>query len=78
MDWLEAHAERPGTLTVRARGRTFHVPIARFDNRIDKTSFLRNDRAAWRPEEVRAVHEGLREALEKLAANRAPKTAGAP
>jgi hypothetical protein len=70
MDWLEAAAERPGTVTVRAHGRTFHLPVVRFDNRVDRTSFVRNPRAAWRAEEVRLLHEGLRSALEKLA--RAP------
>jgi len=71
MDWLEAHSERAGTLAVRAHGRTFHLPIARFDNRVDKTSFVRADRAAWRAEDVRALHAGLKGALDKLAA--APK-----
>ncbi len=69
MDWLEANAERPGTVTVRAHGRTFHIPIARFDNRADKTSFIRNDRSNWRPDEIRAVHEGLKAALDRLAAH---------
>ncbi|MDD5656080.1 MAG: hypothetical protein PHF00_02365 [Elusimicrobia bacterium] len=67
MDWLLGNSERPGTVTVKARGRTFHLPAARFDNRADKTSFLRGQPSAWRPEQVRAVHEGLREALDRLA-----------
>ncbi len=70
MTWLEEHSDRPGTVAVAAHGRTFHVPVGRFDNRVDKTSFLRNDRAAWRPDEVRAVHEGLRGALDRIAAAR--------
>jgi hypothetical protein len=71
MDWLEQSARRPGTVTVEARGRTYDVPIARFDNRADKTSFLRADPALWAPGDVRAVHEGLRGALERLARARA-------
>lgn len=70
MDWLEAHAARPGTVAVRAHGRSFDLPIARFDNRVDKTSFIRKNPAAWKPDEVRAVHEGLARALERLAAAR--------
>jgi hypothetical protein len=70
MDHLEATAEQPGTVTVKAHGRTFHVPIARFDNRKDKTTFIRKARADWAPDEIKAVHEGLRSALVKLAEKR--------
>jgi hypothetical protein len=68
MTWLAEHAERPGTVTVRAHGRTFHLPIARFDNRQDQTTFVRADRATWKPADVKALHEGLQGALAKLAA----------
>ncbi|MBI4678943.1 MAG: hypothetical protein HY748_15295 [Elusimicrobia bacterium] len=67
MDWLEADAERKGTVTVKAHNKTFHLPCARFDNRVDKTSFLRAEPKKWRKEDVAAVHEGLRSALSKLA-----------
>lgn len=67
MDWLESQAAKPGTIPVEAHGKTFAVPFARFDNRVDKTSFLRDDAATWNPESVRAVHEGLRGALDVLA-----------
>lgn len=68
MDWLEAHGRKPGAVTVEAHGAVYDVPIARFDNRVDKTSFLRADRAAWKKDDVAAVHAGLQGALEKLAA----------
>ncbi len=67
MSWLEEQAEKPGSVTVQAHGRTYHLPIARFDNRIDKTSFLREPQADWKPEQVEAIHEGLRKALDHLA-----------
>lgn len=69
MDWLEANAKKSGTVPVRTRGKIFHLPIARFDNRVDKTSFIRDDAEDWKPEDVQAVHEGLRGALDKLAAS---------
>jgi hypothetical protein len=68
MTWLEEHARKPGTVTVAAHGATFDVPIARFDNRVDKTSFLRAPKPEWRKEDVAAVHAGLKGALDKLAA----------
>jgi hypothetical protein len=70
MDWLEANARKKGTVAIEARGRVFDVPLARFDNRVDKTSFIRQDRSRWRAEDVRAVHQGLREALGRLASAR--------
>ena len=68
MDWLEANSGKPGMVKIDANGKSYHLPIARFDNRVDKTSFIRDDKAAWKPGDVKAVHEGLRGALDKLAA----------
>jgi hypothetical protein len=68
MDWLEAASGRPGTARIAAHGREYRIPIARFDNRVDKTSFIREERSRWRPEDVRAVHDGLKAALDALAA----------
>lgn len=67
MTWLEETSKKPGTVSIEARGRTHQLPIARFDNRVDKTSFIRNDEKSWKPEEVSAVHEGLKGALNTLA-----------
>lgn len=66
MDWLEANARKPNTIPIRH----FDVPFARFDNRVDKTSFIRDDPGSWKAEDVKAVHEGLKGALDKLAAAR--------
>jgi len=67
MDWLVQHADHPDTVRVEAHGRTWHLPVARFDNRVDKTSFVRGDQAQWREQDVRALHGGLAEALGRLA-----------
>lgn len=67
MDWLAKNTQRPGAVTITAHGRDFHLPLARFDNRVDKTSFLREEQSSWKPAQVKAVHEGLREALDHLA-----------
>jgi hypothetical protein len=66
MDWLEQNAVKNGTVRIEAWGRSYDLPIARFDNRVDKTSFIREDKSKWKPEEVRAVHEGLKSALDRL------------
>jgi hypothetical protein len=68
MAWLIEHSGRPDTVTVETRGRSHHLPVARFDNRKDKTTFVRADRASWKPEDVKALHSGLSDALGRLAA----------
>lgn len=49
------------------RARTFQIPVARFDNRADKTSFLRAPKEAWPSREVDALHAELRQAFSALA-----------
>ena len=66
IDWLQGNSPVPGTVTVEAGGRTFHLPIARFDNRQDKTTFVRDDPANWKEQDVRALHDGLKRALDEL------------
>ncbi len=67
MDWLEQHSSKPGTVEVQAHGRTWFLPVGRFDNRVDKTTFLREPPETWSEEQVRQVHEGLKVALDKMA-----------
>jgi hypothetical protein len=66
MEWLIQHSGRPDTVQIEARGRVWHLPVARFDNRKDKTTFVRADRAAWAPTDVEALHRGLAEAFGAL------------
>jgi hypothetical protein len=66
MEWLLQHSDRPDTVGVEAYGRAWHLPVARFDNRVDKTSFVRADRAQWKESDVRALHGGLSEAFGRL------------
>jgi hypothetical protein len=66
MEWLLSQSDRPGTVRVEAGGRTYYLKVARFDNRKDKTTFVRADRAAWKEEDIRALHEGLAGAFAQL------------
>jgi hypothetical protein len=67
IEWLEKHAEKPGTITVKAHSETFNLPIAKFDNRNDKTTFLRGDPNNWNAKNVELMHTEIKAALDKLA-----------
>jgi len=79
MDWLVAQSSRPDTVKVERpvealndagervyKMKTWNLPIGRFDNRVDKTSFIRNPRDQWTQEQIRGVHEGLKTAFVAL------------
>jgi hypothetical protein len=63
---LEA-SDRPDTVRIETRGKTYHLPLGRFDNRVDKTTFVRDDVSSWKPEDVEALHQGLKQAFDRLA-----------
>jgi hypothetical protein len=67
MEWLIQNSDRPDTVKLESRGKTHYLPVARFDNRKDKTTFVRADKANWKAEDVAALHSGLGGALERLA-----------
>jgi hypothetical protein len=66
MDYLEKNSEVPGTITVKVQGKNYHLPIGRFDNRVDKTSFLRVEKKDWDPKMVADVTNGIKGATDKL------------
>jgi len=67
MEWLIRNSDRPDTVRIESHGSVYHLPVARFDNRVDKTTFVRAERAAWAPADVAALHGGLAEAFGRLA-----------
>jgi hypothetical protein len=64
--WLLDHADRSGHITLAAHGRRYQIPTVRFDNRVDRTSFLRADPAAWPPAQVADLHQRLTAAFDLL------------
>ncbi|PIS47101.1 MAG: hypothetical protein COT17_05135 [Elusimicrobia bacterium CG08_land_8_20_14_0_20_51_18] len=62
MQWLYDNSRVKDTITVGK----YHVPFARFDNRVDRTSFLREDAAKWDAEKVKAVSDGIKSATDRL------------
>jgi len=66
IEYLMGQAATPDTIEIEAHGRTFVLPIGRFDNRQDKTTFVRDDESTWKEEDKQALHAGLVEAFEAL------------
>ena len=66
MAWLLQQSDRPDTVRIEAHGRTWYLPVGRFDNRVDKTTFVRADRAQWQEADVAALHGGLAGALARV------------
>ena len=66
MAYLLGQSGEPNTVVAVKGGESFRLRVGRFDNRVDKTSFVRAARQSWAPEDVRALHEGLGGALRAL------------
>lgn len=75
MAWLIAQSDRSNTVKIDRvleengawRAQSFRMPAARFDNRTDKTSFIRAGRDNWKQDDVAALHAGLKDAFTLLA-----------
>lgn len=82
MEYLIGLSDRPDTIRVERtieqrtesgvvyQNKVFYLPAARFDNRKDKTTFVRAPRDQWAADDVKALHDGLASAFQKLAAAR--------
>lgn len=66
MFYLAEKSEVEGTITVNKNGRKIHVPFAYFDNRIDKTSFLRDDVSKWDKDKVKDIRDSIKSATDRL------------
>jgi hypothetical protein len=65
--WLMEHSAEPGTVTVGAGEEAIVVPAAVFDNREDRTSFLRDPAVEWPADAVAGIHSALLDAFTGLA-----------
>ena len=66
MEYLITHSEKQNTLTVPAYGKKYYLPIGIFDNRKDKTSFLRESPEKWDPKLVDDVTAAIRTATDTM------------
>lgn len=67
MGYLIETSDRPGTVRVETRGRKFYLPVTRFDNRNDLTTFIRDDPSAWPKAKDAAIRAEMKRALDAIA-----------
>jgi hypothetical protein len=70
LTYLLEQSDRPHTLKITTRGQTYYLPVAFFDNRVDKTTFVRETSSSWKPEQIKQLHQGLAEAFAKLSSKK--------
>jgi len=66
MEYLLSISDKPNTVKIEAHGKTYYLPVARFDNRQDYTTFCRGEVAKWDPENVKKIREQLSKAFAGL------------
>ena len=66
MEYLLGKSGKPDTVQVDKEGTSYYLPLGRFDNRVDKTSFIREDEDKWSAGDVKALQDGMREAFDQL------------
>ncbi|MCP4143934.1 MAG: hypothetical protein GY752_01475 [bacterium] len=59
-------SEKDNTVTVEAHGKTYLLPLGRFDNRVDLTTFIRDDLGHWKQEDMEKLQAGMREAFDQI------------
>jgi hypothetical protein len=66
MDYLLSQSGREHTIKVERDGQSFFLPVGRFDNRKDLTTFLRDDPSEWPAEALEAIRSELNTAFSHL------------
>lgn len=78
MDYLLSTSDKKDTLKIEKTFETtkngkrvydtkvYHVPVAKFDNRDDLTTFVREEKNKWNAKDVQKIHKGLSDALNSL------------
>ena len=69
MAYLLEQSGKPNTIVVNKGDASFELKVGRFDNRVDLTSFIRDEPADWSAEDKAKLHAGLSQACLALAAS---------
>lgn len=66
MQWSLDNSGKPHTVRVERDGKVWHLPLGRFDNRSDLTTFIRDDLGHWKPADVEKLRAGMEAAFRDL------------
>ena len=66
VDYLLEKAVVPGTFRISSEGKDFDIPVSKFDNRVDLTTFLREDADKWSDEDINKIHGVIKDACGRL------------
>ena len=66
IQYLIDQSDRPDTIRIEAHGKTWYLPIARFDNREDKTTFIHDEPDEWSEADQKALYDGLVGPMDRL------------
>jgi hypothetical protein len=66
MEYQLEQSDKSDTVRIEKDGQSFYLPLGRFDNRVDRTSFIRHDEADWSADDVAKLQAGMREAFDQL------------
>ena len=69
MLYLKETSEVEDTITITSEGKTYHLPIGVFDNRIDKTTHFRQDPSNWKQENIDDITVSIKEATDIMYKN---------
>jgi|GEM_PF-66277 hypothetical protein len=66
IDWLMKTSDKPNSVKINAYGKTHYLPVGRFDNRVDQTTFVHKKRDDWDKKEVEKLRKTLEESFKPL------------
>jgi len=66
IEWLLSMSETPDRIRVTSKEGTFVIPLVRFDNRGERTAFLREEPEHWNEELKANLHASLRSVFDRL------------
>ncbi|KAL0237030.1 hypothetical protein PCE1_000427 [Barthelona sp. PCE] len=63
IEYMLEKSDKPHTVVVKSHGQEFYLPVGRFDNREDYTTFLRRDMETWTEEELSNIRTAMNKAI---------------
>ena len=64
--YLRDTSDKKDTVKVTKGDKDYYLPIGIFDNRDDKTTFLREDHASWKQEDINTIANSLKNATDTM------------